>query len=185
MRGRTWWLFLAAAVPVGLPLLGQRRGVLAFAGLAVAAIGPFYLGQWWARRRQRAAHAAGARHWAGHLPLHRAALIWNLGTGFALLFGGGVPVRLAADEDGLTISLRRPASRRHPPVTVLWADIAQVRTRPVGRFTDWGRVAALPLTEVTFELPRDVPGGALVVTTHAPGGLAETVAAHRRAGAPQ
>jgi hypothetical protein len=176
VRGRAWWLSLAAAVPVGLPLLGQWRAVAAFAGLAAAATGPLYLAQWWARRRQRAAHAAGAQSWVGHLPLHRAAVIWELGTGFALLFGGGVPVRLTSRTEGLTLRLRRPASRRHPPVTVQWDDIAAAHARPGGRFTEWGRVALLPHTTVTLELPHD---DALVVTTHDAAGLVESVAARK------
>ncbi|MER7004971.1 hypothetical protein ABT297_18260 [Dactylosporangium sp. NPDC000555] len=180
MRGRGWWLFLAAAVPVGLPLLARWRAGLAFTGLAAAAIGPLFLAQWWARRRQRAAHAAGAEHWFGHVPLHRAAVIWELGAGFALLFGGGVPVRVTTGSDGLTLSVRRPASRRHPPVTVLWCDIAAARAAPAGRFTEWGRVAVLPLTVVTLDLPGD-PGGALVVTTHDAAGLIETVEARKMA----
>ncbi|WP_432837227.1 hypothetical protein [Dactylosporangium sp. CA-092794] len=178
MRGRGWWLFLAAAVPVGLPLLGRWPAALAFAGLAAAAIGPLFLAQWWARRRQRAAHQAGAERWSGHVPLHRAALIWDLGAGFALLFGGGVPVRITAGADGLTLRPRRPASSRHPPVTVLWRDIAAVRAKPAGHFTEWGRVAVLPQTAVTLELPRDT-FGSLVVTTHDAAGLVESVRAHK------
>jgi hypothetical protein len=178
VRGRGWWLFLAAAVPVLLPLLGRWRAALAFAGLAAAAIGPLFLAQWWARRRQRAAHAAGSQRWLGRLPLPRAAVIWELGTGFALLFGGGVPVVVTAGPDGLTIGLRRPASRRHPPVTVLWEDLAGARADPAGRFTEWGGLAVLPLTAVTLELPAGA-GGPIAVTTHDAAGLVESVAAHK------
>jgi hypothetical protein len=178
VRGRGWWLLLAAAVPVGLPLLGWWPAALAFAGIAAAAIGPLFLAQWWARRRQRAAHSAGAEHWAGHVPLHRAAVIWELGAGFALLFGGGVPVHVTAGAEGLTLGVRRPAPRRHPPVTVLWCDIAAARAEPAGRCTDWGRVAVLPLTVVTLDLPSDT-GGPLIVTTHDAAGLVESVAAHK------
>ena len=178
MRGRGWWLFLAAAVPVVLPLLGRWRAALAFAGLAAVAIGPLFLAQWWARRRQRAEHAAGSQRWLGKLPLPRAAVIWELGAGFALLFGGGAPVAVTAGADGLTRGLRRPASRRHPPVTVLWADIVGVRADPAGRFTEWGGVAVLPLTAVTLELPAGA-GGPVVVTTHDAAGLVESIAAHK------
>ncbi|MEV6927631.1 hypothetical protein AB0M46_24455 [Dactylosporangium sp. NPDC051485] len=178
MRGRGWWLFLAAAVPVGLPLLGRWWAGLAFAGLAAAAIGPLFLAQWWARRHQRALLASGAERWLCHVPLHRAALIWELGAGFALLFGGGVPVCAEAGPGGLTLRLRRPASRRHPPVIVLWQDIAAVRAEPAGRFTDWGRVALLPLTVVSLDLPADI-GGPLILTAHDAGGLVESVTAHK------
>lgn len=178
MRGRGWWLFLAAAVPVGLPLLGRWRAALAFAGLAAAAIGPLYLAQWWARRRQRAAHRVGAQRWVGRLPLHRAVLIWEIGAGFALLFGGGAPVSVTAGADGLTLRLRPPGTRRHPPVTVLWADIAAVSAAPAGRFTEWGGVALLPMTAVTLDLPGDT-GGPLVVTTQDAAGLVETVTARK------
>ncbi|GAA4263224.1 hypothetical protein GCM10022255_105840 [Dactylosporangium darangshiense] len=180
MRGRGWWLFLAAAVPVGLPLAGRWRAALAFAGLAAAAIGPLFLAQWWARRRQRAEHAAGSQRWHGHLPLPRAAVIWELGAGLALLFGGGVPVTLTAGADGLTLGPRRPVSRRHPPLTVLWRDIAAVHAEPAGRFTDWGRVAVMPLTAVVLDLPEG-SGGPLVVTTHDAEGLVDSVAAHKLA----
>jgi hypothetical protein len=178
VRGRGWWLFLAAAVPVVVPLLGRWRAALAFAGLAAAAIGPLFVTQWWARRRQRAEHAAGSQRWTGHVPLPRAAVIWDLGAGFALLHGGGVPVTVTAGPGGLTVALRRPASRRHPPVAVQWSDIAAARAEPAGRFTEWGRVAVLPLTAVTLELPDDA-GGSLVVTTHDAAGLVESVSMHQ------
>jgi hypothetical protein len=175
VRGRGWWLVLAAAVPVGLPLLGRWPAALAFAGLAAAAIGPVLLAQWWARRRQRAAHASGALRWFGRIPMERAALIWELGPGLALLSGGGVPVTITIGDDGLTLRPRRLADRRHPSVTVLWADIAAARTEPAGRLTTHGRVAVLPLTAVILELPGDT-GGPLIVTTHAADGLVEAVA---------
>ncbi|WP_433608371.1 hypothetical protein ACQP2P_35295 [Dactylosporangium sp. CA-139114] len=176
MRGRGWWLGLAAAVPVGLPLLGRWPAALAFAGITAAAVGPVLLAQWWARRRQRAAHAAGALRWFGRVPLERAALIWELGPGLALLFGGGVPVCITTGDDGLTLRPRGLSPRRHPSVTVLWTDIAGARAEPAGRLTAHGRVAALPLTAVILDLPGDT-GGPLTVTTHAAGGLVETVAA--------
>jgi hypothetical protein len=176
VRGRGWWLFLAAALPVGLPLLGRWPAALAFAGLAGAAIGPVMLVQWWARRRQRAAHACGEQRWSGRIPLERAALIWELGPGLALLCGGGLPVGITAGADGLTLRPRRPAPRRHPSVTILWSDISAARTEPAGRLTEHGRVAVLPLTAVILVLPADT-GGSLTVTTHAAGGLVEAVAA--------
>lgn len=175
VRRRGWWLGLAAAVPVGLPLLGRWPAALAFAGLAAAAIGPVLLAQWWARERQRAAHASGAQWWSGRIPLERAVLIWELGTGFALLLGGGMPVVVTAGDDGLTLRPRRLSFRRHPSVTVLWSDIAAARAEPAGRLTSHGRVAVLPLTAVILELPGDT-GGPLIITTHAAGGLVEMVA---------
>ncbi|WP_433207478.1 hypothetical protein ACQP00_41445 [Dactylosporangium sp. CS-047395] len=175
MRGRGWWLVLAAAVPVGLPLLGRWPAALAFAGLAASVIGPVLLVQWWARRRQRALHAAGAQHWYGRVPLDRAALIWELGPGLALLFGGGIHVVVALSDDGITLCPRLLLARRHPSVTVLWSDIAGARAEPAGRLTAHGRVALLPLTAVILDLPGDT-GGPLIITTHAAGGLVEAVA---------
>ncbi|WP_432975250.1 hypothetical protein [Dactylosporangium sp. CA-233914] len=119
---------------------------------------------------------AGAQRWSARVPLHRAALIWEFGAGFALLFGGGMPVSITAGDDGLTLRPRWPAAPRHPCVTVLWSDIAGVRAVPAGRLTDHGRVALRPLTAVVLDLPGDT-GGPLTVTTHQAAGLVEAVAA--------
>ncbi|GAA3301272.1 hypothetical protein GCM10020218_094640 [Dactylosporangium vinaceum] len=174
VRGRGWWLVLAAAVPIALPLLGRRPAALGFAGLGVGVGTAVLLARRRARRRQPAAEASGALRWCGRMPMDRAALIWELGAAVALLFGGGVPIVITPGDDGLMFQPRWPLRKRHPSVTVLWSDIAGARAEPAGRLTAHGRVAVLPLTAVILDLPGDT-GGPLIITTHAAGGLVEVV----------
>ncbi|MFI5912608.1 hypothetical protein [Dactylosporangium sp. NPDC051541] len=119
----------------------------------------------------------GALRWCGRIPLERAALIWEVGAGLALLFGGGVPVVVTLGDGGLTLCPRWPLRKRHPSVTVLWPDIAGARAEPAGWLTAHGRVALLPLTVVTLDLPGDT-GGPLIITGRGAGGLVAAVAEH-------
>ncbi|MFB9181100.1 hypothetical protein ACFFX1_23380 [Dactylosporangium sucinum] len=176
-RGRPGWLVLAAAVPVGLPLLGRWQAMAMFAAAVAAVAVPVFAAQWRDRERQRAAHRAGVRTWTGHVPLDHAVGLWDLGVVAAFRFGGGLPVRVTPTQAGLFVAVRSSAGgRRYAPVTVQWSDIAGARTEAAGRATDWGRVAMLPLTTVTVELAP--PGaGAFVMTTTDAAGLVETVTA--------
>ncbi|WP_238011508.1 hypothetical protein KZZ52_47850 [Dactylosporangium sp. AC04546] len=176
-RARPGWLVLAAALPVGLPLLGQRPALAVFIGVVAALAVPVFVVQWWGRHRLRAEHAAGKRTWTGHIPLDHAVGLWDLGVAAAFRFGGGVPVRVTPTPAGLFVAVRSYAGgRRYTPVTVQWSDIAGVRAEASGRATDWGRVALLPLTTVTVDLAPPM-AGAFVMTTTDAAGLVETVTA--------
>ncbi|GIG48349.1 hypothetical protein Dsi01nite_063900 [Dactylosporangium siamense] len=111
-RGRPWWAALVLAVPVALLLAGLWKAIALFAAVCAGLVAPVLVGQWWSRRRQRAANVGGAQVWDGHLALDCAAGLWEFGVGSAFLFGAGVPVCLAPQPLGLLVELRRSRLRR-------------------------------------------------------------------------
>jgi hypothetical protein len=180
-RGRPWWAVPVLAVPVALLLADLWEAIALFAAVCAGIAGPVLLRQWYARRRQRAAHVAGVQEWLGHLPLDSVVGIWDVSVASAFRFGAGVPVRLAPRPLGLLVEARRsgPGRLAAAPVLVAWTDIAAVRCCPLTRVTGWGRVGVLPFAVVELDLDG---GGVLPFATLDATGLADLIT--DRAGRP-